>query len=136
MSLVDYSDLEQEIMDMPEPITLPRGSEVKLRIINHTEGEGEYGVWHLLTFDIPSEPYAKEIRKFMSDPIGANNASEKIKQRVFNTFKYFVSCFKVDLGQPLDWDTLIGLEGWCILGVKKDDEYGEQNTISKFVKER
>ena len=133
MALTDYSDLEQEILDAPEPITLPKGSEAKLRIINHTEGEGEYGTWHLLTFDIPSEPLAKEIRKFISDPIDVKNAEDKIKTRVYNTFAKFTKCFGIDLSEPFDWDDLSGLEGWCILGIQKNDEYGEQNTISKFI---
>lgn len=133
MSLSDYSHLEKEINEMPEPKVLPKGSEVKLRIIGHHEGEGEYGVWHLLTFDIPSEPYVKEIRKFISDPLDAEGSSENIKQKVYNTFKYFTNAFNIDLGVPFDWDDMIGLEGWAILGVKKDDEYGEQNTVQKFI---
>ena len=132
--MTDYSDMEQEIMDTPDAEVLPRGSEEKLRIINHTEGEGEYGTWHLLTFDIPAKPLVKEIRRFISDPKDAANADEGIKQKVFRGFKYFTTCFGIDLSKPLDWDTdLISLEGWCILGHKVDDEYGPQNTISKFV---
>lgn len=130
--LTDYSDLEEEIMNAPEPIILPRGSEVKLRIINHAEGEGEFGTWHNFTFDVPSEPFAKEIRKFINDPLQVQNAKEKIKQGVNRNFGYFVKCFDIDISR-FDWDGLIGLEGWAILGVKKDDEYGDSNTISKFV---
>lgn len=130
--LTDYTDLEEAIMNAPEPIILPRGSEEKVRIINHAEGEGEYGTWHNLTFDIPSEPLAKEIRKFINDPLQAQNAEEKIKQGVNRNFGYFVKCFDIDISR-FDWDGLVGLEGWAILGVKKDDEYGDSNTISKFV---
>lgn len=132
MALVDYSEYEEEIMNAPEPIVLPRGSEVKLRIVNHQEGEGDYGTWHRLVFDIPSEPLAKEIGKFVSDPAQAKGAPENIKQKIFRGFGYFVKCFDIDISR-FDWDNLIGLEGWAILGVKKDDEYGDQNTVSKFV---
>ena len=132
MALTNYTDLEEEIMNAPEPIILPRGSEMKVRIINHTEGEGDYGTWHALTFDIPSEPLAKEIRKFISDPLQAQDAEERIKQNTNRNFGYFVKCFDIDLAS-FDWNDLEGLEGWAILGVKKDDEYGDQNTISKFV---
>lgn len=133
MALSDYSELEKEIEEMPEPIVLPKGSEVKLRIIGHNSGEGEYGTWHQLIFDIPAEPFAKDIRKFMSDPLDAKDAPPAIKQRVYNAFKYFVKAFGIDLSRPFDWEDLIGLEGYGILGVQKSDDYGEQNTISKFV---
>jgi len=130
--LTDYSDLEEEIMNAPEPIVLPRGSEVKLRIVNHVEGEGEFGIWHQLVFDVPSNPLVSEIRRFVNDPNDARNAKERIRQKVNRNFGYFVKCFDIDISR-FDWDDLISLEGWAILGVKKSDEYGYQNTISKFV---
>jgi hypothetical protein len=40
----------------------------------------------------------------------------------------------IDYSRPFDWeDDLVGLEGWIILGVKKSDEYGDQNTVKKYV---
>jgi len=81
MALADYSDIEQEIKDAPEPKILPRGSEVKARIIGHNEGEGDYGTWHQFVFDVPSDPLVKEFRKFVSDPLQAKDAEERIKAR-------------------------------------------------------
>jgi hypothetical protein len=49
-------------------------------------------------------------------------------------FKQFATAFGLDYSRPFSWeDDLVGLEGWVILGVKKSDEYGDQNNVSKYV---
>ena len=52
MSLSDYSSMEQEIRNAPEPKVLPKGSEVKARIISVNTGVSEkqksYGArWYM-----------------------------------------------------------------------------------------
>ena len=133
--LTDYSDLEQEMSEVPEPPTLPIGTEAKLRIIFVGSGEGEYGKWYRVSYDVPSEPLVKEFGDFFSDPLDAKILSdEKQKKKAFRKFYAFATAFGIDISRPFDWeDDLVGLEGWTILGVKKNDEYGEQNTVSKYV---
>ena len=134
--LTDYSDLEKEIGDAPEPKILPRGTEVKARIISMREGISEKNgaQWYMHVFDVPTEPLALEFQDFFWDLADRDKLDEKSKARALRKFKNFAGAFGLDYSKPFSWmDDLVGLEGWVILGVKKDDEYGDKNTISKYV---
>lgn len=136
MSLTDYSDLEKEIESAPEPKTLPRGSEVKARIINMREGISDKNgaQWYMPVFDVPDDPLVLEFSDFFWDLASKNMLDEKAYFRAMRKFKLFAEAFGIDYSRPFSWtDDLIGLEGWIILGVRKSDEYGEQNTVSKYV---
>lgn len=135
MSLTDYSSFEKEITDVPEPITLARGSEVKARIINIREGVSDKNgaQWYSLVFDVPKEPLALEFNDFFWDLKDRDKLDEKSFIRAVRKFKTFAEAFGLDYSKPFDWEELIGLEGWVILGVRKTDEYGDQNTVSKYI---
>lgn len=136
MSLTDYSDIEKEIIDAPEPITLPRGSEVKARIINVRSGVSDKNEaqWYSLVFDIPAEPLALEFNDFFWELKDRDKLDEKSALRAIRKFKLFAEAFNLDYSKPFDWEEdLIGLEGWVILGVKKSDEFGDQNTVSRYI---
>lgn len=136
MSLTDYSDLENEIKNAPEPHTLPRGSEVKARIINVREGVSDKNgcQWYMPAFDVPSDPLAMEFNDFFWDLADRDKLDAKAQARLIRKFKTFAEAFALDYSRPFSWtDDLVGLEGWVILGVQKSDEYGEQNTVSKYV---
>ena len=136
MALTDYSDLEKEIADAPEPKTLPRGAEVKGRIINVRSGISDKNgaQWYSVVFDVPSEPLAMEFNDFFWDLADRDKLDAKAAARSLTKFKNFATAMKLDYSRPFSWeDDLIGLEGWMILGIKKSDEYGDQNTVSKYV---
>lgn len=134
--LADYSDLEQEIKDAPEPKVLPRGSEVKARIIGCREGISDKNncQWYQPIFDVPGDPLVSEFNDFFWDLADRDKLDAKQAARSLTKFKNFAAAFDLDYSRPFEWETdLIGLEGWVILGFKKSEEYGDQNTISKFV---
>lgn len=135
--LTDYSDLEKDISNAPEPKTLPRGAEVKARIIAVRSGISEKNncQWYSPVFDVPADPMVIEFNDFFWDLADARNKiDDKQFQRALNKFKNFASAFGLDYSRPFSWeDDLIGLEGWVILGMRKSDEYGDQNTVSKYV---
>ena len=137
MALVDYSDLERDITDSQEPKILPRGSEVRARIVAvHSDiSEKHNCVWYQPVFDVPDDPMVIEFNDFFWDLADARGKiPEKQYIRNMNKFKNFASAFGLDYSSPFDWEEdLIGLEGWVILGVKKDDEYGDSNTVKKYV---
>ncbi len=137
MSLVDYTDLEKDISDAPEPKILPRGSEVKARIIAVRSGISDKNncQWYQPVFDVPDDPMVIEFNAFFWDLADAKGKiDDKQFQRALNQFKNFASAFGIDYSRPFSWDDdLLGLEGWMILGVKKDDEYGDSNTVKKYI---
>ena len=135
MSLTDYSDMEQEIKETPDAVILERGAEVKARVIAVRSGIGDYGKWYQLTYDVPDQPLVKEFTDFFSDLIDAKkNGNEKQYIKAKRKFKNFADAFSLDYSKPFDFEKdTIGLKGWIIAGVKKSDEYGEQNTVSKYI---
>lgn len=136
MALADYTDLEKEIQDAPEPKILTRGSEVKARIINVREGVSDKNgaQWYMPIFDVPSDPMVMEFNDFFWDLADRDKLDEKAAARSMRKFKTFAEAFGLDYSKPFDWEEdLIGLEGWVILGVRKSDEFGDQNTVSKYV---
>ncbi len=134
--LTDYSDLEKEIEEAPEPKILPRSSEVKARIINVREGVSDKNgaQWYSVVFDVPSEPTALEFNDFFWDLKERDKLDEKNYFRALRKFKNFAAAFGIDYSKPFSWtDDLIGKQGWVILGIRKTDEYGDQNTVSKYI---
>jgi hypothetical protein len=133
--LTDYSDIEQEIKDAPEPKVLPAGTEVKARIVSTNSGVSDTNdcTWHNVTFDVPEDPMVVEFRSFFWE-LDREHLTEKQFARSLNDFQKFAECFGLDYSKPFSWeDDLPGMEGWVILGYKKDDEYGDKNTVKKYV---
>jgi len=136
MALTDYSDLEQEIKDAPEPKVLPAGSEVKARIINVRSGISDKNDarWYSPVFDVPDDPMVVEFNAFFWELADREKLTPKEVQRGIYQFGRFAECFGIDYSRPFSWeDDLNGLEGWVILGLKKSEEYGDQNTVKKYV---
>lgn len=136
MTLTDYSDLEKEIQDAPEMKLLPKGSEVQARIIAIRDGISDKNgaQWYMPVFDVPSEPLCLEFSDFFWDLADRDKLNAKAAARALRKFKVFAEAFGIDYSRPFSWeDDLVGLTGWVILGVRKDDEYGDSNTVSKYV---
>ncbi len=136
MSLTDYSNLEKEIENVPEPKVLPRGTEVKARIINVRDGisDKNNAQWYQPVFDVPNEPLAMEFNDFFWDLSDRDKLDEKSGIRAMRKFKMFAEAFGIDYSKPFSWtDDLVGKEGWVILGIRKSEEYGDQNTVQKYM---
>lgn len=135
MSLVDYSDLKDDIENAAEPKVLPAGTEVKARIINVRSGISDKNdcPWFSPVFDVPAEPMAKEFNDFFWE-LQRDKLTAKEFERAKFQFKSFATAFGIDYARPLSLeDDLPGKEGYLIVGVRKDDTYGEQNTVRKYV---
>lgn len=136
MPLSDYSDLEREISDSKEPIILKRGEEVKARIISVRSGISDKNgaQWYQPVFDVPDQPLVKEFSAFFWDLSDRVKLDAKQAARALNQFKNFATCFGIDYSRPFSWeDDLVGKTGWVIVGIQKDDQYGDKNTVSKYV---
>jgi hypothetical protein len=134
MTLMDFSNIEKEITNAPAPHTLPKGTEAQIRLIGINEGVSEKNGahWFMPRFDVPSDPMVKEFNSFFWNPSDNGKISEKQRQMNNYSFQQFTKCFGIDLSKPFAFEDLIGKTGWAILGVL-NDEYGEKNTISKYV---
>jgi hypothetical protein len=144
MALTDYSKMEGEIANAPEPTALKKGTEVHARIIGVRTGvvekdESDYiGISYFsVSFDAPDDPFAKEFSDFfwdLCDVEKLKSISEKTAVGAMRKFRNFADAFGLDYSRPFDLeDDLPGKTGWLIVGVKKSDEYGEQNTVSKYL---
>lgn len=138
MSLTDYSDLESEISESQDPIVMPAGTEVNFRIISVRSGVSDKNgcKWYQPVFDIPDEPMALEFNDFFWD-LDKTKLDQKQYARAINDFKNFADCIGLDYSRPFSWeDDIINLQGWAILGLKKSDEYGDSNTVKKYITKR
>lgn len=129
----DYSDLADDIENSQEPTVLEAGSEVKVRIIDVNTGVSDKNGchWVMPVFDVPDQPLIKEFNYFMWE-LEKDKLKPKQYERGLNHFKNFAKAFGLDYSRPFEWEDLIDLEGWVIVGVKKDEEYGDKNTVKKF----
>lgn len=135
MSLTDYTDLEKEIEGAPEPKLLPKGTEVNARIIAVRTGVSDKNdcVWYSPVFDVPKDPMVIEFSGFFWE-LDKEKLDDKAYQRSLYDFKVFAKAFGIDYSKPFSWeDDLVGKTGWLIVGVKKSDEYGDQNTVKKYI---
>jgi hypothetical protein len=135
MSFMDFSTVEKEIKDAPKPHILDKGAEVEVRIIGVNEGVSERNNcrWFMPRFDVPRDPMANEFNTFFWNPLDNNKLDEKQKQKNNYNLQQFFACFGVTDLSKFSFDDLTGKKGWAILGVQKDEEYGDKNYISKYI---
>jgi len=138
MTMSDYSDLEKEISEAPEPEILPAGSEVKARIIAVNTGVSEKNNarWYSVIYDVPSETLCPSFSDFFWDLVDRDKLEPKQVQNSLRQFRLFAEAFNIDYSRPFSWeDDLPGQEGWMILGVRKDKtgEYPDQNSVKKYI---
>ena len=136
--LTDYTDLEKEIDDAPEPKVLPTGTEVKVRIVMVSSGIDKNGLdYHMPLYDVPNDPMVIMFSDFLyvldKKKLDASTYAKSLYQ-----FQTFAGAFGLDYGRPFDWeDDLPSKEGWVIVGIGKDDPtYGRKNTVKKYVAPR
>jgi len=139
MSLLDLTGMIDEIEDAPEPTVADSGTEHKLRIIScrggeaHSKNSGRDCEYISPVFEVPDAPLVKEFSTFLWIP-EKKKLTEKDYARALSDFRIFIKCFGIDISQAFEYqDHLPGHVGWAILGIKDNDEYGEQNTIRKFI---
>lgn len=124
--------LDIDLNDVQEPTAVPGDQEYKLRIIGCKMDDDKNGNPYLLPrFEVEGEPAAKEFTKFLRIPHG------ELDDKQINSAKWqlksFSDAFEIDMAATNSPDDLIGAEGWAILGLSEDPEYGEQNYVKKFI---
>lgn len=135
-SMTTIDPTEWDLEDSQEPYALKDGTEAKLRIIEvRFDVRADDSKYYTVRFEVPSEPYSKDITDWLNVPDNGLDAKRlnAAKQKMW----HFMDCFAIDrtkLCDPVeDWP---GQEGWCLLGLTKSAQYGEQNRIAKFIRPR
>lgn len=131
MALIDL--VNENIASTPDPVCVAADSECKLRIIEVTykdsDKNGNSGL--LVRFEITDEPLAKDFIRYFTLPSAAMD--EKKRESSKRGLKHFGEAFGIDFQRPFEVEELVGLEGWAILGVEANEQFGDQNYIKRFV---
>ena len=134
----DYNDstlLDIDTSDAQEPAAVDDG-EFKLRITGQRkDNEGRIvrtsekgNRYFIITFDIPEEPFSKGLSKIFSVP------TDGMELKQLNAIKWDIECFKRAFNLPdLNFDGMIGREGYALLRKTFSEEYGDQNGIKLFI---
>ena len=135
----DYGDgstiLDIDTSDAQEPAAVPEG-EYKIRITGQRkDGEGAIvrtaasgSKYFIVTFDLPEEPLSKGLSQIFSVP------TEDMEPKRVNASKWQLECFKRTFGlSELNFDSMVGKEGYALLRKTFSEEYGEQNDVKKFI---
>lgn len=125
------SFLDPSLVDAQEPRPVSAG-EHKIRLLAVGEGTDKNGHAYIQPrFDVPADPLSKDFTHFLHLP------GDWMDEKKLNTSRWlllqFLQCFEIDPATETVWAELGGEEGWAMLGVKDDDEYGEQNTLRRYI---
>lgn len=123
--------LDMNFDDVVEPTVAAADAEYKLRILDVKEGTNKNGEPYLMPrFEICDVVGAKDFAKYLGLPSPSMDA-KKLNNTKYG-LKTFMDAFEIDYASdPADW---VGSEGWAILGVEENEQYGPQNYVKKFVK--
>lgn len=130
---VGGSFLDVDTSGAEEPVAAEAG-EHELRILGGVIDKDKNGnPYFLPRFEvIDGPPNCKDFTDFIRLPYEGMGAKEKA--RADWRLHSFKVAFGIEEGMKISLeDDLPGLTGWAILNVREDPQYGEQNTISKYV---
>jgi hypothetical protein len=127
--------IDVDTSDAVEPSVVEDG-EYKIRITGFNKDNGKIiridkngGKYFLTVFDIPNEPASKSFSKFFSIP----DESQMDKKKL-NSSKWDLELFKRAFGlSEINFSTMVGAEGWAMLGTQVDEQYGDKNYVKKFI---
>lgn len=127
--------LDVDTSDAIEPQAVEEG-EYKIRITGfRKDSDGNIvrtaesgNKYFIVVFDIPDIAASKGLSQIYSVP------TADMEPKQLNSSKWALESFKRCFGvSEINFDALIGREGYAILGLKNDPEYGEQNVVKKLV---
>lgn len=132
---INETILDIETSDSQEPSCVEPG-EYQIRITGfRKDAQGKIvrtsekgSKYFIITFDIPNEEFSKGLSKVFSVP------SEGMEPKRVNAIKWDLECFKRAFGlATLDFNDMVGREGWAMLKTTSSPQYGEQNEVAKFI---
>ena len=141
MGFNDYSSMEDELLNAPQPYVLGKGKEVKAMIIQMKVGTSEKNDARYLmpSFNVPDEPLALPFNDFFWDPLDYSKVDPSQVAVSKAKFSNFIKAFGIDLkgkdGQGIDWETdPLKKFGWLVTGpIQEDTGYGEKASVSRYI---
>lgn len=118
--------------DTHDEIILEDGSEVLLRVISVDSGVGAKGPYKRIGYEIDGEPYAKAVYNIMSLPNADDDPRKRNKKNL--RLRDFLIAHSMPIDRAFNWNDLLGVEVWAILGVEESEQYGDKNTVKKYTK--
>jgi hypothetical protein len=132
MAMLDASQWNLE--DSYEPEALPENSEVEVRVTTVQRGTDKNGMDYIMVyFEVPSEPFSKEVSDFFSIPDNEKMDAKRLNQAKRKLLN-FMECVGIDPNSTFDpeeeWP---GYTGWAILSLRKTEQYGDQNNVRRYL---
>jgi len=129
---IDLSGVD--LTDTYEPTVHPDGEEAELRIVSFMKNQDKNGNDFVMPFfEIMDDPYSKEFGDYL--PLPNEGMSPKEKNAATLKLLSFSEAFSIDFGGQLDIkNDIVGVTGWAILGVGKDQDGNPTNKIRKYVR--
>lgn len=85
--------------------------------------------YFIVVFDIPEEAASKSFSKIFSIPDDTQMDAKRL-----NMCKWDLEIFKRAFGlTEINFNEMVGKEGYALLTVKNDPQYGESNEVKKFI---
>jgi hypothetical protein len=132
MALYDFTE---QFKSFVPPHVVPEG-EYKIRIIEVKEDNDKNGnPYWLPKFEIVDDPTAKTFTCFIGLP-SAGKDPRRSNDDMEYAMKFMAAFGAGDFSRTIDPQSWIGREGWAVLKIKADEQYGDQNAIKAFTTKR
>jgi hypothetical protein len=123
--------------DAHDTYAMPDGTECQLEILTVTKAvdKNKEEYWRVRT-EIVNEPYSKEVTIFIRLPNPRIMDAKQLNEARLK-LRDFVQCFSIEMSGPFNpaiaWPRR---RGWVILRAETSEEYGNQNSVKKFIVRR
>lgn len=131
--MAERTMLDIQVDDAVEPHVVAADEEYRLRIVGGHVTKSDKGTFLIVRFEVKDDPYSKEFTNVYSVDFNGMSAKQAndAKWRLAQLFK---ACKFNYRGGALDPDEdLKGLELSAVLGIKTQEEFGDQNYIKKLI---
>jgi hypothetical protein len=127
-------DVGKDLANAKLPTAVEANTEAKVRIIRVMSGTDKNDLdYFQVLLEATEFPTSKDFTHFLH-ATNQDGMTPKQKERTNWSFKEFCNAFGFDFSRPFDpEDDWPGLEAWAILGVKKSDQYGDQNFVKTWI---
>ena len=125
-------NIAEEFNNPVELTVLPEGTEAELKIIGVKIGTDKNGNDYIMPkFEVQGQgDTVRDFSRYIKLP--GKDMAPKDKASVMKQLILFGKCFGIDFSGPVEEDDMLGLTGWAILGIEKDQEGEDINRVSRF----